>query len=196
MSMPGYNGANNQDDTLVTPWNIRGWTAQAIPQDSIPVASDLFAPSPLPATLVYAQVNAPYYDLDNNPLSGFLSFMMSEGITVTSGGKTYRLPARYMGRDNMTNPGGINNFGTGRIYIRRGLLSVTLMCTDTNGIVTDSGQPLTYHVTEHFLGGQQFDIALPTASVSPVDLRSLIITGSIQPYSYDPADPMADEGFS
>lgn len=192
MTMPGYNGANNQTDSLVTPWNIAGWTAQAIPADTVQVSDDLFAPSPLPTTLVYAQVNAPYFDLDNNPLSGFLTFMTSESVTVTSGGKNYRLPARYMGRDNASSPGGLNNFGTGRIYIRRGLMSVTLMCTDATGLVTDSGHPLTYHVVEHFLGGQQFDISVPSATVSPADLRSLAI-GSATSYAYDPADPMASE---
>ena len=194
--MPSYDGANNADDTLVTPWNIMGWTAQAIPQDTVEVAADLFGPSPLPASLVYAQVNAPYYDMDNNPLSGFLTFLMNDSVTITSNGIGYRMPARYAGRDNASTPGGMNNFGTGRIYIRRGLMSVTLMCTDMISLVTDSGNPLTYHVVEHFLTGQQYDITLPSASVSPVDLRSLIVSGSIAPYSYDPAYPMGNEGYA
>lgn len=195
MTTPSYNGANNATDPLVTPWNIRGWTAQAIPADTIEVANDPFAPSPLPSTLIYAQVNAPYFDMDNNPLSGFVSFMMSDSITISSAGKTYRLPARLAGRDNSLLPGGLNNWGTGRIYARRGLMSVTLMCTDAVGLVTDSGSPLTYHVVEHFLGGQQFDISVPSSTISPADLRSLIVSGTLAPYSFDPADPMANEGY-
>jgi hypothetical protein len=193
--MPSYNGANNSTDPLVTPWNISGWTAQAIPADTVQVSADLFAASPLPATLIYAQVNASYFDFDNNPMSGLLTFSTSEAFTITSGGKSYRVPARYAGRDNATSPGGMNNFGTGRIYIRLGLMSVTLMCTDATGLVTDSGLPLTYHVVEHFMGGQQFDISLPSATISPTDLRSLIVPGSITTYAFDPADPMANEGY-
>jgi hypothetical protein len=186
--MPTYNGANNSDDPLVTPWNIRGWTAQAIPQDTVAVTTAASPSAPLPSNLVYAVVQAPYYDFDNNPLSGFLMFCMSEAITVTSNGKTYRIPARYAGRDVSQFAGAQNAWGSGKIYIRHGLMSVLLMTTDNPAIVTDSGSPLTYHVTEHFLGGQQFDITLPTSSVSPVDLRSLVVSGSIQTYNFDPTN--------
>ena len=88
---------------------------------------------------------------------------MSDGITLTSNGITYRLPARYAGRDNTLTPGGQNNWGTGRIYIRRGLMSATIFATDNSTMVTDSGNPLTYHVIEHMLGGQQYDISVPAA---------------------------------
>lgn len=196
MTTPSMNGANNQTDPLVTPWNIQGWTAQAIPQDTIAVANDLNAPAPLPANLTYVQVTAQYLDFDNNGLSGFLTFMMSESITVVSNGVTYRLAARPAGRDDMASTFGTNNFGTGRIYIRNGRMSVTLMTTQNVAIVTDSGQPLTYHVTEHFLGGQQYDIAIPSGAVSPVDLRSLVVPGTIQTYGYDPMFPLGNEGYS
>ena len=188
------NGANNQTDNLVTPWNILGWTAQAIPQDTIEVADDINAPSPLPSNLLFAQVTGQYLDMDNSSVSGFLTFLMSESITVSSNGVTYRLPARYAGRDSMSDPMGINNWGTGKIYIRHGRVSVTLMTTDNVAIVTDSGSALTYHVVEHFLGGQQYDIILPGSSVSPVDLRSLIVSGTIAPYAFDPAFPLGVEG--
>lgn len=193
MTTPSYNGANNWDDPLVTPWNIMGWTAQAIPQDSIQAADNLFAAAPLPANLVYVVVQAPYFDFDGNPLSGFLTFQMSESFTVTSNGLTYRVPQRYAGRDNTALAGGRNNWGSGRIYIRRGLLSVTIMATQNVAIVTDSGNPLTYHVVEHFLGGQQYDIAIPDSAVSPVDLRTLIVPGTATPYAFDPAYPMGNE---
>lgn len=195
MSMPSYNGANNATDPLVTPWNIAGWTAQAIPADTLQVAPGTFSAAPFPSTVVFAQLTASYFDFDSNPLSGFLTFWQADNATLTTGGKSYRLPARYAARDNSNLPGGMNNWGTGRIYIRRGQVSVTVMCTDNTGIVTDSGLALTYHVVEHFMGGRQFDITVPSATVSPADLFSLIVPGSIASYAYDPADPMANEGY-
>lgn len=196
VSMPAYNGANNQTDTLVTPWNIAGWSAQNIPADTIQVTPGVFSAAPFPSGVIFAQVTASYFDLDSNPLSGFLSFWQSDNATLTSGGKTFRLPARYAARDNSMLPGGMNNYGTGRIYIRHGEVSVTLLCTDNTGLVTDSDRPLTYHVVEHFTGGRQFDISVPMTTVSPADLSSLIVPGTIQAYSYDPADPMANEGYN
>lgn len=196
MGMPGYNGANNSTDKLVTPWNIEGWTAQQAGPDSIQVAPGDFAPLPFPTNLIYAQVTAPYFDYDGNPLSGFVTFFMSESITVSYNGSSFRLPQRYAGRDNGQFPGGQANWGTGRIYIRRGFMSVTLMCSNNSAIVTDSGNPLTYHVVEHFMNGVQFDITVPTSVTSPVDLRSLTVPGSIQAYAYDPSFPMGNEGYT
>ena len=119
---------------------------------------------------------------------------MSESITVTSNSVTYRLPARYAGRDASPFSGAINAWGSGKVYIRHGTMSAVLMTTQNIAIVTDSGNPLTYHVVEHFLGGQQYDIAIPNNAVSPVDIRSLIVSGSIQPYDFDPMFPMGIEG--
>lgn len=203
MSTPSYNGTNNADDPLVTPWFLPGWTAQAIPADTVQAmgviggenAPGSFAPLPLPAYLEYVQVTAPYFDIDGNPLSGFLTFLMSDNITLTANGFTYRLPARYVGADNTLMPGGMNNWGTGRIYIRRGLMSATVFATDNSTMVTDSGNPLTFHVVEHFLGGQQFDITVPAATVSPADLRSLIVSGSAAPYDFDPVNPLGNESY-
>jgi hypothetical protein len=193
MGMP-YNGANNATDPLVTPWNIEGWTAQAAAADTIEVAPDDFAPSPFPTNLVFAQVTAQYFDFDGNPLSGFLTVMMNDSITVTQNSRVYRMPARPAGRDNSMLGLGINNWGSGKMYIRRGQASFTIMCSDNSAVVTDSGHPLTYHVIEHFLGGQQFDITVPVASTSPVDLRSLIVAGTTAPYGYDPMFPLGNEG--
>jgi len=197
MTTPSYSGTNNFDDPLVQPWYIEGWTSQGVNQDTIQAVTGLLtAPAPLPVNLVYAVVTGMYIDMDSNPLSGFLTFQLSESFSVVSNGTTYRMPARYAGRDNTDLALSMNNFGTGKVYIRRGLMSVTLMTTSNPAITTDSGNPLTYHVVEHFLGGQQFDITISDAEVSPVDLRSLVVPGSITPYDYDPADPTANEGFS
>jgi hypothetical protein len=193
-----YTGTNNADDTLVTPWFIRGWTAQAIPADTVQApgpAVGLGEPEPFPTALEFIQVTAPYFDMDGNPLSGFLTFLMSDSITVTSGGFTYRMPARYAGRDNTATPGGYNNWGYGRIYIRRGLMSVSLFATNNASITTDSGNPLTYHVVEHMLGGQQYDITVSDLLTSPADLRSLIVNGTVAAYQFDPASPAGNEGY-
>lgn len=193
MSMPVYNGANNSTDPLVTPWNIQGWTSQGADADSIEVAPDDFAPVPFPTNLTFAQVSGAYFDFDGNPLSGFVTFLMSESITVAQNSVNYRLPQRYAGRDNTQFPGGQANWGSGKIYIRKGFMSVTIMCSNNTAIVTDSGNPLTYLVVEHFLGGQQYNITVPVDGTSPMDLRSLIVSGSVQPYAYDPAYPMGNE---
>ena len=47
---------------------------------------------------------------------------------------------------------------TGKIYIYLDQLVVKLYATDNPSMVTDSGEPLTYHVIEHFLGGTAFEI--------------------------------------
>ena len=204
MTTPSYNGTNNADDQLVQPWFIPGWSAQAILQDTIEAVgsidsgenfSSTFQPEPLPSFLEYVQVAAPYFDMDGNPLPGFLTFLMNDSITLTANGITYRLPGRYVGADNTLTSGGMNNWGNGKIYIRNGLMSVTLFATNNSTMVTDSGNPLTYHVVEHFLGGQQFDISVPAATVSPADLRSLIVSGSAAPYDFDPVNPLGNESY-
>ena len=194
MSMPSYNGADNIDDGLVSAWNTPGWTAQQIAADSIPVTPGLFSAAPFPTDIIFAQLEAQYFDLDGNPLSGFLTFMMSDGITITRSGQGFYMPARYAGRDNSMTPSGLMNWGTGQIYIRQGTMSMTIMCTQQTGLVTNAGADLTYHVVEHFLGGRQYDIAVPSNTASPANLFALVVPGSIQPYSYDPADPLANEG--
>lgn len=193
MTYPNYDGTYNADDRLVAPWYIEGWTSQQAAADSIQVTPEPFGPSPLPGTLVDVQVTGEYFDFDRNPLSGFLTFLMNDSFTLTSNSKSYRMPARYAGRDNSFYPGGQNNYGSGRIFIRGGQMSVTLFATDNANITTDSGNPLTYHVVEHFLGGQQFDISVPEVSVSPADLYSLMVANSAAPYAFDPASPLTND---
>jgi hypothetical protein len=190
-----YNGADNADDTLVSAWNTPGWTAQNIAADTIQVTPGLFSSTPFPVGIIFAQLVAPYFDFDGNALSGFLTFRMSESVTITVSGQGYRLPARYAGRDNSMTSGGLMNWGTGHIFIRNGTMSVTIMTTAQTGLATDSGADLTYHVEEHFLGGRQFDISVPADTASPANMFSLIVPGSITAYNYDPADPLANEGY-
>jgi hypothetical protein len=190
--MPVYEGINNADDRLVQPWYIAGWTAQDAAADSIEVPPAGLTPVGFPASLMYAEVTGNYYDMDGSPLGGFLTILMSDNVTLTSAGKTFRMPARLVSSDSGRTGFGWANWGSGRCYIRFGHLSVPMLCTDNAGMVTDSGNPLTYWVTEHFLGGRRYQISVPSDSVSPVDINSLVITGTVQPYSYDPVNPMGN----
>lgn len=190
MGTPAYNGTYNADDPLVAPWYLRGWTAQAIPEDTIQVQPGSFNSPPFPSNLVFAQVTGNYFDMDSNALPGFLTLKMSDNITVNDSGVYYRMPSRYAGRDSSVNAFSFNNWGSGKIYIWRGQMSVTLFATDNADLTTDSGQPLTYYVEEHFMGGRTFSITVPEASVSPVDINSLIVAGTVGQYNYDPANPL------
>jgi hypothetical protein len=55
------------------------------------------------------------------------------------------------------------------VHIERGALSVDLLATDVSGVTPG----FTWHVKECFPGGDEYDIALPAATVSPVSLFSL-----------------------
>lgn len=189
----GYNGTSNADDPLVQPWYIQGWTAQAIGADTIEASpAGLSAPANFPQDLVFVLVTHGYFDLDQSPLGGFLTFMMSDNVSISSGGNTIRMPARLAGWDASQTGFSWANWGSGKLYIRNGQVSVLLLATDNAGMTTDSGAPLTYWVSEHMMGGRTFQITAPSASSSPADLDSLIVAGSVQPYQYDPVNPMGN----
>lgn len=122
-----------------------------------------------------------YFDSERNPLSGYLTFEQSDNITITEAGVTYRIPARLTG---LIPPGAYYGYafrGTGRIYLYYGRLDVVLMATDNVSVVTDSGSPLVYHVKEYFMGGRNYDIRVPKATSSPVDISQLIVAGTVTP---------------
>jgi hypothetical protein len=191
--MPGYDGQENADDPLVQPWYIPGWTAQAAAADSVQVTAGDLTPDGFPADLAYVNVTGSYYDLDGSPLGGFLTFLMSDNVTVTASGKTIRIPARLAGMTAQPTGYARQSWGSGIIYLERGHLAVTLLATDAEGMVTDSGDPLTYWVTEHFLGGRTYQVTVPAASDSPADISSLVVAGTASPYSYDPVSPMGSD---
>ena len=83
---------------------------------------------------------------------------------------------------------------TGKIYIYLDQLVVKLYATDNPSMVTDSGEPLTYHVIEHFLGGTEFDITVPGATAMYAPLYSQIVDGTQRPWKYDPLNPMGTPG--
>jgi len=75
--------------------------------------------------------------------------------------------------------------------------TVKLPATDNPHITTDSGLPLTYHVIEHFLGGQEFDITVPAATnVGTTFIRDLMISGSAKKYQYDPIFPFGQQSIT
>lgn len=192
---PSYNGTYNQSDDLVAPWWIPGWTAQ----DKIAIDANSSSPlNPLfPTNLAFANVTGNFFDPNSSGIPGFITVMMSDSITVEDDGKYYRLPQRLTGWTTYRFAFAYNNYGNGALYLFRGNLSIELFCTDqtasSSTITTDSGDPFTYWITEHWLGGRQYQITLPSSDANTsVDINSLIVAGSVQPYAYDPVDPMGN----
>lgn len=190
-----YNGTFNADDDLVAPWWVPGWTAQ----DKISLVanqSNAFGPG-FPTNLAFVNLTANYFDGNGSGAGGFLTIMMSDNIMVEDGGSYYRLPQRPVGTMNQPTGQAFTNWGNGLLYLRNGFLNVQVFATDqtTSGsiITTDSGQPFTYWVTEHMLGGRTFQITVPSSDAgTSVDINSLIVSGTVQPYQYDPVNPMGN----
>jgi hypothetical protein len=199
MSTPFFPaGIDTFDQPLVDAWWTPGWTSQN--QAYIPAPGSPFNSSPPQVT--YVNVTYRYFDMDNSPLGGFLTFMPSDSSVLTISGTSWRLPQRLTGipLPIIFGPGGpgqaTNQFGSGKVYIQGGLLAVALMPTDLAGLVTDGGAPLTYTVIEHMPSGRKFTITVPSASADPVDLGTLIVPDTTVPYGYDPMFPLSDEGVS
>lgn len=194
---PSYTGTNNADDPLVQPWWIPGWTAQAAAADTVVASSSQLLGVNFPTNLAFVRITGNYADTNSSGVGGFLTLMMSDGITVVDGSNSFRLPQRLTGTMNQALPFAYSNWGDGRLYLYRGRLDIQVFATDQTAsgstITTDSGGSLTYWVTEHMLGGRQFQITVPSSSApGPVDINSMIIPGTIRPYQYDPVNPMGN----
>jgi hypothetical protein len=191
---PSNNGTFNADDTLVQPWWIPGWTAQAIVADTqVAASSNLLGPG-FPTNLAFVNVIGNFFDLNASGLAGFITLKMSDNIVLKDNGVYFRLPQRFTGTMNMATPFAYNNWGSQRLYIRLGRLDILVFATDqtTSGslIQTDTGNPLFYYVTEHWLGGRTYQIQVPVSSVgTPTDINTLIVPGTIAEYKYDPVFP-------
>jgi hypothetical protein len=191
---PEYNGTFNADDPLVQPWWIPGWTAQNIEaKTELAVNNNLLGPG-FPSNLAFVNVTGNFFDPNSSGLSGYLTFMMSSGITVEDNGVYYRLPQRLTGTMNQSYNLAYNNWGNGVIYLVLGRLNMELFATDqtTSGstITTDNGQAFFYFVTEHWMGGRTYHIQVPSSDAgTSVDIESLIVAGTIRPYQYDPVFP-------
>jgi hypothetical protein len=199
---PSYNGTYNADDPLVAPWWIAGWTAQNAQTAAFEILANnenVTGPG-FPTNLAFVRVTGNYFDGNSSGIPGYVTCYMSDNITVTDNSVTYRLPQRLTGTMNFPNNLAYNNFGNGMLYLGLGRLDITLFATDQTAsgstVTTDSGQAFTYWVTEHFMGGQQYQISVPSSDASTtagVDIHSLIVSGSVNPhYHFDPAWPMGN----
>lgn len=191
---PEYTGTYNADDDLVAPWWIPGWTSQnkvAEPAGETPWTAGF------PRNLSFTRVTAQYSDPSGSGTPGFLTVAMSEAVTVTDNGQSYRLPARLTGVMSQRIGFAYANYGNGQLYLTGGHLDITLFCTDQAAdgtvLVTDSGAPLSYWVTEHMLGGRTYQVQVPAStSPGPADITGLIVQGTVRPYAYDPVNPLGN----
>lgn len=199
MTTPNFITVNDEEGgpgKTLNPWYIPGWTWQNRQTTNLP-APLANATGAAPTDMTSLVLNQQYFDVDFDPQGGFLTFMTSEPFTINEGTQSWRITRRYAGTetwpsiDTGTSPWAFSLEGSGRIYIWNGLIQVRLLATDNTGIVTDSGSPLIYHVIEHFPGGQEYDITVPkNTDVATTSIRDLIITGTIEPYKYDPLFPL------
>lgn len=194
-------GVDDESGPILPPWYTRGWTAQNNAYFPAPPQGDAWLNS-FPIDQVFSMLSQYYYDADSNPIGGFLTFWPSDAFTITENSLAWRVPQRLLGTLTFpdtnagVSPWAFSLEGSGRISIWAGQLVVRLFNTDNPNLVTDSGNPLTYHVTEHFRGGRQFDITVPS-SLSTTEFNPLytqIVAGSIQPFQFDPIDPLGYMG--
>lgn len=191
---PQYDGRANATDTLVQPWFVPGWESQNIGADTVVAGNNnLFGPG-FPSNLAFVNITGNYFDTNSSGLAGYMTIHMSDNITLVDGSNTYRLPKRYTGTMNMSVPFAFNNWGSQRLYLRLGRLDILVFATDQTAsgstITTDSGNALFYFVTEHWLGGRTYHMQVPSTDANTtVDINSLIVPGTINPYRYDPVFP-------
>lgn len=187
-------------EQITPPYYTLGFAYQGMNPETYvpapPVASGALAP--FPSDQVMATVQQYYFDADRNPLSGFLTFWPSTGFTIAEDGTSWYIPQRlcgtetWPGLDTGQSPWAWSMDTTGKIYIWLGLMTAILYATDNPGITTDDGGQLTYHVAEHFMGGREYEIAVPQDLSG--DLTSCIIPETIRPHKYDPLYPMGVMG--
>jgi hypothetical protein len=101
------------------------------------------------------------------------------------------MPQRYAGLNFSLI--GVNQMGDGKIYLQYGRLYVSVLATNNVNMMPSS---FTYHVMEHFEGGNQYDITAPLADDTSIqDIRSLIIPGTIRPIT-DEDETMYNNAFN
>ena len=183
----GGSAIDTADQPLIDAWWTAGWTAQNMAYQ-LSNFQNPFVQVPFPSDVKFINVTENIYDEFGNGLAGYYTFEPSGDILLLDSGtgKYFRMPRRLSGYEPP--PWGYNSFGSGRIYIRYGMLNVYLMATDTPGMtITDSsgntpangnGTTFTYHVREYFEFGREYDITVPGATTSPVDINTLIVPGT------------------
>lgn len=195
VSLPGQPGPgiDTWDQPLIDAWFTPGFTAQN--KDQLVAPTNGITSVGWPVDVTYVNIQHRFTDFGNgNPFAGFLTFWPSDSCTFTESGTTWSMARRPCGVTPWIPYGNSWNMSyadSGYIFLRVGVLDVFLVATDATGLATSTGNALTYHVREHWLGGTQYDITAPGASADPVDLYSLMVSGSQQPYAYDPRQPLA-----
>lgn len=168
-------GIDYQNQPLIDAYWTPGWTSQN--DKYVQVPANQFSASGFPSGLIYVNVIGNYFDSSADPLSGYLTFWPSSDLTFNVNGNITYIPQRYAGT-NQTSLG-VNQMGTGNIYLWKGQLSVSLLSTDNINMNPSS---FTYHVTENYFEGLQYDIVAPSVNSSvPVDIHNLIIPGTVRP---------------
>ena len=185
---------------ITPPWYEYGWVIQGMdPQTFTPLPPNQLNPSLLfPADQVMVQLNQYYFDADRNPLSGYLTFWPTSGFTITENNVSWYVPQRlcgtetWPGLDTGQSPWAWSMDTSGKIYTWLGLLTVILFATDNPNLSTDNGGPLAYQVTEHFQGGREYVIQVPSSGAG--DLHSCIVPGTIRKHRFDPLSPIGVMG--
>lgn len=206
MTTPPFIGVNDEeggDGKTLPPWYIPGWTYQNR------LTTNVLAPVPdtisaaMPSDQKYLVLQQQYLDYDSNPRSGYLTFYPSDAFTIREGSTVVRITQTYLGTQTWpaanvsTSPWAFSTEASGKIYIWGGICTVKLPATNNPNVTTDSGNPLTYHVIEHFPGGQEFDITVPASTdVSTTFIRDLMIAGSAKTYKYDPISPFGQQSIT
>ncbi len=115
MNQPIYNGTDYQNQPLVDAWWTRGWTSQ---NNSYIAAIQPGGTPNFPSNLINLEVTHTYFDPDGNPLPGYLTFLLTDNITIDDGGAAFTMPARYavrlMGRPLLRTTGAMGASISGR----------------------------------------------------------------------------------
>jgi plastocyanin len=127
-------------------WGSPGWTAQ---QPSTVAGPETPATS-LPPNFAAVTVTAKYVDDQGDALNGSMVRFRPSVSRVTDGDTVVWLHEVHT-------------------RIDKGVLSIDLLATDVAGVTP----AFTWHVKECFPGGEEYNVTLPSATVSPVSLFSL-----------------------
>jgi hypothetical protein len=126
-------------------WSIIGWTAQ----QAFPLTPNVPAIT-LPPNFTVVAISAKFVDDEGQPLNGSAVRFTPSVQRVADGDTAVWLRGLVA-------------------HIERGLLTTALLATDVVGVTPT----FSWHVEECFPGGQEYDILVPSATVSPVSLFAL-----------------------
>jgi hypothetical protein len=206
VTTPPFTGVDDEEGgngKTLPPWYIPGWTVQNRLTANVLAPEQSFVTTAMPSDQAFLLLTQAYIDGDSNPRSGYLTFYPSDSFTIREGTNVIRITQSFLGTQTWpqsnvsTSPWAFSTEASGKIYLFGGVCTVKLPATDNPHITTDSGLPLTYHVIEHFLGGQEFDITVPAATnVSTTFIRDLMVSGSAKKYQYDPVFPFGQQSIT